>query len=51
MGSCIAEFYLIRPEADCEAHPLESIVSVSSGTEGTFGGWRGPALGHLTCGT
>ena len=44
-GLLHAEFYLIRPEADSEAHPLETIVSVSSGTEGTFGGWRGRPWG------
>ncbi|MGI9409076.1 MAG: class I SAM-dependent methyltransferase [Hyphomicrobiaceae bacterium] len=44
-GLMHAEFFLIRPEADSEAHPLENIVSVSSGTEGTFGGWRGRPWG------
>ena len=44
-GLLHAEFYLIRPEAESKAHPLETIVSVSSGTEGTFGGWRGRPWG------
>ncbi|MGI9425435.1 MAG: class I SAM-dependent methyltransferase [Hyphomicrobiaceae bacterium] len=44
-GLLHAEFFLIRPEAESEAHPLETFVSVSSGTEGTFGGWRGRPWG------
>ncbi|MGI9524358.1 MAG: class I SAM-dependent methyltransferase [Hyphomicrobiaceae bacterium] len=44
-GLMHSEFYLIRPETECREHPLETIVSVSSGTEGTFGGWRGRPWG------
>lgn len=44
-GLMHAEFYLIRPDADCEAHPLEHVISVSSGTGGTFGGWHGRPWG------
>lgn len=44
-GLLHAEFFLIRPEADSEAFPLETVVSISSGTEGTFGGWRGRPWG------
>ncbi len=44
-GLLHAEFYLIRPEQDAEERPLEEIISVSSGTEATFGGWRGRPWG------
>ncbi len=44
-GLLHSEFYLIRPDADAEAYPMEEIISVSSGTEGTFGGWRGRPWG------
>jgi len=44
-GLMHAEFYLIRPDAEAEAVPMEEIISVSSGTEATFGGWRGRPWG------
>ena len=44
-GLMHAELFVIRPDQDCEAFPLETIVSVSSGTGGTFGGWRGRPWG------
>ncbi len=44
-GLMHAEFYLARPAHSAEEHPLESVVSVSSGGEGTFGGWRGRPWG------
>lgn len=44
-GLMHAEFYLVRPEAECEAHPLETLISVSSGAGGTYGGWHGRPWG------
>ena len=44
-GLMHAELYLVRPPSDAEAYPLENVISVSSGTEGMFGGWRGRPWG------
>ncbi len=44
-GLLHSEFYLIRPDRDAETIPMEDIVSVSSGTEATFGGWHGRPWG------
>ncbi|MBU2533102.1 MAG: class I SAM-dependent methyltransferase [Alphaproteobacteria bacterium] len=44
-GLMHAELFVVRPPADVAAYPLETIISVSSGGEGLFGGWRGRPWG------
>lgn len=44
-GLMHAELYLARPSAEAEAYPMETVVSVSSGSEALFGGWRGRPWG------
>lgn len=44
-GLMHSELFLIRPPEEAEAYPLEQVVSVSSGSEALFGGWRGRPWG------
>lgn len=44
-GLMHAELFVARPPEEAEAFPLEQIVSISSGGEGLFGGWRGRPWG------
>ncbi|MFT7577475.1 MAG: SAM-dependent methyltransferase [Alphaproteobacteria bacterium] len=44
-GLMHAELFIARPPEEAEAYPLEQIVSISSGGEGLFGGWRGRPWG------
>ncbi len=44
-GLMHAELYVARPADEAEARPLSDLVSVSSGGEGLFGGWRGRPWG------
>ena len=44
-GLMHAELFIARPPAEAEAYPIEQIVSISSGGEGLFGGWRGRPWG------
>ncbi|MFY0613606.1 MAG: class I SAM-dependent methyltransferase [Hyphomicrobiaceae bacterium] len=44
-GLMHAELFVARPAEEAEAYPLEQIISISSGGEGLFGGWRGRPWG------
>ena len=44
-GLMHTELFVARPAHEQEAVPLESVVSVSSGTESSFGGWHGRPWG------
>ncbi len=44
-GLMHAELFIARPPDEAQAYPIEQIVSISSGGEGLFGGWRGRPWG------
>lgn len=44
-GLLHAELFLARPPSEAEAYPIEQVISISSGGEGLFGGWRGRPWG------
>jgi SAM-dependent methyltransferase len=44
-GLMHAELFIARPPADAAAWPLDAVVSVSSGSEAHYGGWRGRPWG------
>jgi len=44
-GLMHAELFLARPPQDADAYPIDQIISISSGGEGLFGGWRGRPWG------